>query len=995
MRKRERARASGPRGSVYIFVLGVLSLLAILGAAMVSTTHIEKVAAGAFLDTVRAELVARQGVERVAAELGREEQARSTIGPRPPWLYRSAGGTATAAEPGLGQPLDDRARHLSYPTRRTVGGVDLDVSGVAGGTYVQDGDTYLLKVLDAAGQLHLNGPQASLGLMLEVLGRAIVEDFQRRFGEAIANPVPTGLGRRIVDYRNGLPGRRLSSKQQLRTLMPLADFERLADYVTVQGWADPGTVAPDDPPDEVLDRQLQTEGTSLFVEYPRTFRFRSEARYPVNINSAPMPVLAALFCGLYAYEIDRRALADSERINLYSQDRLIAQRLRPISYEEAVDLADLVIAHRATTPFPCRAAFVDWLATSVVAGNLEVGPTGATLSSIRSGIVVAATGPDLRFSLYTPSHPVFTVVEKATVRYNVDQALPGTAAPGEFNFLESGTTELCYSSMGYYEVQCLGQVRGPRSEVLSERTLTTVVKLYDVYRHSNQRDFEQAAAAAAGDPDDIPFPGEAGVMTFPEAVSAVGPEGASASDGFAQLSTEWREEDESDAGAAQTFLAGFRHSLAADQGAAVLSNGAGRGDLIAYDTSPFEQGTLAPDGLVTRQYGPGQANRSEAYSFHHGSQGNLPYQEGTVELWVKLAVEPRATTFEALLYGINQVESINEGVAWRLERWGQRLVSTRLRWTYPEPFQANESNYPYTWSECVADVTAWAPDEWHHVVVTWGRRVSGEGSERHRLYVDGVEAPPDFRVAPRETTTRKVPMAGSGSNVIYQEFIDTVYNNFRLGTYVPENRILFGGYGYTWDPPSGTASARIKGSTGGGTPEYDVQKGTTYHRFSNCTVDEVRVFNRIRPPAWVLGTSRYNAASGPGLLGRFDLPAEPCKVGHVTWDLLYPAQWGRNSAGQFLGVDRNMTPYSQAFDQSVSVGAAPGSLSQLMRSTTEADPLRIMGGGFATGLSYQGGANQHLYYRWQVDGGPSPFNVSPALDSITITVWRGARQLSY
>jgi hypothetical protein len=86
-------------------------------------------------------------------------------------------------------------------------------------------------------------------------------------------------------------------------------------------------------------------------------------------------------------------------------------------------------------------------------------------------------------------------------RYKSDEMIDKTD-------LNRGTTEFCFDSAGIYEIQSLGQVC-KRGEMLAERKLQCLVRVYDVWRESTQRQFVQ------------------GIIETGPGISSIGPPGTS------------------------------------------------------------------------------------------------------------------------------------------------------------------------------------------------------------------------------------------------------------------------------------------------------------------------------------------------------------------------------------------------------------------------------------------------------------------------------------
>jgi hypothetical protein len=76
--------------------------------------------------------------------------------------------------------------------------------------------------------------------------------------------------------------------------------------------------------------------------------------------------------------------------------------------------------------------------------------------------------------------------------------------PGELldkSDLNIGTTEFCFDSGGIYDIQSVGRVYDRSKSVTAERKLRALVKIYDVWRESTQREFVCGRISTAGQAD--------------------------------------------------------------------------------------------------------------------------------------------------------------------------------------------------------------------------------------------------------------------------------------------------------------------------------------------------------------------------------------------------------------------------------------------------------------------------------------------------------------
>lgn len=459
-----RARRRG--GAVLIIALGVLTVIAVFAVSFASLLRLEQRAAANVSDATRARLVAEAGLERAQFLLTEHELRDPIASFHAPWAYRSQDATAWGVE----LPLDE-ARSPSFRAGATPEGVTY--SGVVAGTYRPLGDLFSLKVVDLSARLSLNSRQARLGDMLDALGRAVLEwDRARlapgdpRFDQGLADSVrarrdalvATGLtvaqadaatapvdpvggrGAAIVARRDGPCGGRFVDLDQLAALLGPRDLEVLREYVTVDAWLDPAMVRFD----------------AAGAEVP-------EWRAPVNVNTAPWPVLVACLEGI---EARRRVHLDDAALGI---DAATARGLATaIDQRRRGVRAGPRFRPPGGEPFRGWTDLHRWLAQDADGdGSNDLG-----LNATQRAALMAAANPNLVHVQRDPDGAVNHGLGKRD--------------------LLTATTELCFITYGLYEVTSLGLVLGPDGGVVARSVLVATVCVYDVLRLLTQADFEAA-----------------------------------------------------------------------------------------------------------------------------------------------------------------------------------------------------------------------------------------------------------------------------------------------------------------------------------------------------------------------------------------------------------------------------------------------------------------------------------------------------------------------
>lgn len=444
------------RGSVLLVALGILAVLSVFAVSFASILRLEARAALNVSDATRARLVADAGVDRALFLLTASELRDPITSFHAAWTYRGQDGSGW----GLGLPLED-AKNPSFRAGVTPEG--LAHSGIVSGSYREGGDHFVLRVTSANSRLSLNGEQPTLPTMLSALGRAIAEFDRRRLdpasslfdpgwaawlaarrAELVERGVPALEAQRRTEPFDPLAGRvpalmnlraslggRFQSLEQLGAALPVPELERLRDYVTCDAWLDPAMVGFD----------------ASGAESP-------QLRAPVDVNTAPWPVLVACFEGVLART--------------------------PVHPAEAARAIDAATARRLATRIDQRRR------------------------GVRAGATFASPGEPFRgwndLRPFLASDPGLDLTQVAALLANADPNLiypqrnpDATNHPGLGKVdLAHATTELCFISFGVYEITSLARILAPDGTLAAQHTVHVVAQVYDTLRLLTQADFESA-----------------------------------------------------------------------------------------------------------------------------------------------------------------------------------------------------------------------------------------------------------------------------------------------------------------------------------------------------------------------------------------------------------------------------------------------------------------------------------------------------------------------
>lgn len=567
---------SRERGSMLIVALVVLALLAIIATTFAALMRLERKATQNFANSVRADLLATSAESALVASfrggLNWSAFTDSRI-ERSPWLYLDDDGKFAFG--GL------RDLETAEPSQTSLG----TTIGSLGTTDSAKG-YFKTKVIDTAAQINLNGQQDSLAEMLDNLGLALERDEKYGTNPFYAEPNEGGrriAGADIVRYRNTLEGNRFESKSELVGIIGEANFALVADFLTAHSWVDSKTFRSSDAVvryNTVDPTQANTgvsaDGTTLRTDVVGASRLTYEPRSPININTAPEPVLVAVLAGLGGrrafplVQVDRGPILAKERSEIDLSDNgslapgdeetTLRQTpvwvyTEPLSQEVAQRIAREIVAQRKRAPFrewssgqagPAAVGFEEFInglddgifanQTSITvvnpqdirgsnaAKNSLLRGTGlfqasstqfsqghpSTESSTRNsrglansrqwawyydlvrGVLLANFNPNTRLNKFNPNPASYTPVDKFGLVKLSGQS--GNSTGGQP--VAGHTTEFCFDSNGIYEISTVADIStGSTSDNPGDRIARakrrSIVKVFEVLRHTTQADFEQ------------------------------------------------------------------------------------------------------------------------------------------------------------------------------------------------------------------------------------------------------------------------------------------------------------------------------------------------------------------------------------------------------------------------------------------------------------------------------------------------------------------------
>jgi hypothetical protein len=290
----------------------------------------------------------------------------------------------------------------------------------------------------------------------------------------------------------------------------LTDYNRVKDYITAHAWVDMKTLNPDaiepitdygstdmvNPNSKwVMDKANRTyagcgaadhfnAGKNMYnpniqeTEPPNPVGSGQpqqpilQPRAPININTASRAVLVAVLYDIRGGYLNR-ADRNSVRPGAFVRTTLapaIAPLDTGVDLTTARNLADAIISYRAANPFRSQEQFATFINSQSLSVQLK-------------NLIKANANPnsDIRDMNYNKAHGYNPNSSYALRFGDVDKA-----------DLKQWTTEFCFSSMGYFNVESMGIVTAG-DKIMAQSKITTVAKVYDVIRHSTQYDFRACA----------------------------------------------------------------------------------------------------------------------------------------------------------------------------------------------------------------------------------------------------------------------------------------------------------------------------------------------------------------------------------------------------------------------------------------------------------------------------------------------------------------------
>jgi hypothetical protein len=503
------------KGAILLVAMGILALLTIFAITFANLTSLEKSASRNYVDSVRARMIARAGLERSIAELRKVAETKTYDDARPlnagnpaesgdPWIYRQRYSGAFASLSTTKQvsfPMSDNTYQLqeydALGKPNSTPSVFVS-SGRLGSSYSNGMDTYRLKILDCASMIYVNDANTAA---LERMIKNLLIAHKRNQADAAAMATRVRIRRPGAGYRTKAEIGLIIKKTGGTPSLSEPEWLKVRDDLTCFAWQDNKVIAPP---------RASTIATSTTTGSTTNARLNLTERAPVNMNTASVEVLTAVLAELSAIK-----LVYTRTYN--GSDATRTPQLLPvsISFDEAQNLATAIVNRRegggTTTssevpggPFKSWYEFETWLD-----GHLSWATTSNGSPAQKADLVRAMANPNTDIALHKwgleGNHIYRWVKTTAGLASGQLTFLPAEPREIDKTDLDKVTTEMCFSSMGFFEITSLGQVwnsglvtnpgsanrRIVLNELVAEQSVTSVVQVFNVLRLTSQRDFER------------------------------------------------------------------------------------------------------------------------------------------------------------------------------------------------------------------------------------------------------------------------------------------------------------------------------------------------------------------------------------------------------------------------------------------------------------------------------------------------------------------------
>jgi len=272
----------------------------------------------------------------------------------------------------------------------------------------------------------------------------------------------------------------------------VSDFDKISPYVTCHAWVDRKVVE--------MGTYIDGEDTGGSLT-ARSRNLTLGPRAPININTAPRPVLVAALYGVGFDGPYTGGLPPAGKFLDISDAQVLADRI--IEYREAA----AGIGSTSISFDPNRFGFQNWaeyynfLKGLDSQGNALPAQFSVVTDPLLQDALLANANPNTDLNKWVPDVSIYRRKDK------ID--------------LSSATTEFCFQPGGIFTVESLGTVLGPDGQVVAQDKVRSIVRIFERYHETSQDDFEtdrikDDMATSGTSPPGISVPFLRDMTTLPE-----------------------------------------------------------------------------------------------------------------------------------------------------------------------------------------------------------------------------------------------------------------------------------------------------------------------------------------------------------------------------------------------------------------------------------------------------------------------------------------------
>lgn len=741
------SRRQSQRAVVLIVTVAVLTILALLASIFATTSKMERLVSRNYVDMARAKMLAVSGVDKTVIEL-RNLLLNNAFNTNASWRYwgedQNMDNALSGAEDiNRNRLLDQNACTLSNALRPsfavltnpanpasppkaiqiyndTVGAMESrGVTGEMAATYQGGSDSFVVRVVDTASQIFLNGPvqdpngNASQKVLLTQNAVLMLNTLGAEIG------VPN-LGNRVQQMKTALL-RPFATKGELKTIglagaLNQVEYNKAKDYVCINTWVDLGTIRPNP---QALNAGYFPGPQNQYRPFPWNLKYAMEPRAPVNMNAAEKPVLVAVLNGLNANITEEFAWNYQVSGGGGTKDAWRVRRPSPgpITLPQARNIADQIIQERARRSFETWQDFFSWIDGS---GNPNrAGRRLNAVSTDQAAMIKANANPNALINKFNPNAVVWKPVDKTDLAPNFSGGIPGY------------TTEFCFTPMGVFEITSMGRVTG-NNQIVATHEILTLIQVFDVARHTTERDFTDASQTRPTMrvlylPEHMPDQWDSRTPNYP----------ASDFDGQLCLAPKWIRPPGCVAAAPMTFAPQSGYQIALDDNptslipSPYLSSPRPVEDTSVFDrnNAPYQnnpasardESDLFPDGCY---------QGADRYRHLEYDEWMRPIKDGSLEMWIKTnsdTLSPYVRTYH------HSIDVFQDGTlqytatyTWKGNFGGMQFYLLWIAGMMPYPGcqyrggpkQPGPNDLFNNMASTDLNIN-WPTHTWHHIVSTW------------------------------------------------------------------------------------------------------------------------------------------------------------------------------------------------------------------------------------------------------------------------------------